>query len=79
MVKKAVNQAEESWSLTRNERKELVNCLPSDEEDLAEVDDETMISDDDSSVHEMNGQKRKKIDDRCNKDSDDEEVTGRKV
>ena len=78
-VKKAVDQAEESLSLSRNERKELVNCLPSDDEDLAENDIQTMISDDESSLHEMNGQKRKKIDNSCNKDSDDDEVTGRKV
>ena len=82
-VKKAVQQAEEALLLSREERKELVNCLPSDEEDSVEGDEQSIQSDEESPSKEMNGLKRKSRDNSPNKDDedddDDDEVTGRKV
>ena len=80
-VKKAVQQAEEALLLSREERKELVNCLPSDEEDSVEGNEQSMQSDEESPSKEINGLKRKSSDNGPNKDDedDDDEVTGRKV
>ena len=81
-AKKAARQAEDALSLTREERKELVNCLPSDEEESTGDSEETMQLDGSPSI-ELSGQKRKIADDSLNKDGDDDdnedEVTGRKV
>lgn len=81
-VKKAIQQAEEALLLSREGRKELINCLPSDEEDSGEDCNQLMHSDDESPSKETNGQKRKNSDNSPNKDDeddDDDEVTGRKV
>ena len=82
-IKKAVRQAEEALSLSLEQRKELVNCLPSDEEEDGQEDwDETMLSDDESPKKELNGQKRKNSGGsprHGDNDEDDDEVTGRKV
>ena len=80
-VKKAVQQAEEALPLSKEERNKLVNCMPSDEEDSGENNDQTMQSDDESPRKEMNGNKRKNSGDSTNMDidNDDDEVTGRKV
>lgn len=80
-VKKAVQQAEEALPLSKEERKELVNCMPSDEEDSVEKSDQAMQSDDESPRKEIHMYKRKNSDDSPNKDvdDDDDEVTGRKV
>ena len=85
-IKKAVQQAEEVLLLSKEERKELVNCLPSDEEDLKEDGDQTMQSDDESPSKVTQGHKRKSSGDIANKnsdddddDDDDDEVKGRKV
>ncbi|KAJ7361883.1 hypothetical protein OS493_014528 [Desmophyllum pertusum] len=62
-IKKAVQQAEEALSLSAKQRKELVNCLPSDEEEGGEEDcDQTMQSDDESMSKKTNTQKRKESD-----------------
>lgn len=80
-AKKAARQAEDALSLTREERKELVNCLPSDEEESTGDSEQTMQLDGSPSI-ELSGQKRKIADDSLNKDGDDDdnedEVTGRK-
>lgn len=82
-VKKAIQQAEEALPLSKEERKELVNCMPSDEEDSVENSDQTMQSDDESPRKEIHAHrhKRKNSDDSTNKDieDDNDEVTGRKV
>ncbi|KAL9963214.1 hypothetical protein ACROYT_G032392 [Oculina patagonica] len=83
-VKKAVKQAEEALSLSLEQRKKLVNCLASDEEEDQEDCDQTMQSDDESPRKEINGQKRKnsslssKNEDSDDDDDNDDEVTGRK-
>ena len=85
-IKKAVQQAEEALSLSLEQRKELVNCLASDEEedDNEEDCDQTMPSEDECMSKEKGGQKRKNSDDSHRKgesdnDDDDDEVTGKKV
>ena len=85
-IKNAVQQAEDALSLTLEQRKELVNCLPSDEEENGEDPcDETMLTDDESPKKESSRQKRKnsggssRNDASDEKDEDDDEVTGRKV
>ena len=82
-IKKAVQQAEEALSLSLEQRKELVNCLASDEEedDDEEDCDQTMPSEDESMSKEKGGQKRKNSDDshRKGESDDDDEVTGKKV
>ena len=81
-AKKAARQAEDALSLTREERKELVNCLPSDEEESTGDSEETMQLDGSPSI-ELSEQKRKIADESLSKDCDDDdnedEVTGRKV
>ena len=83
-IKNAVQQAEDALSLTLEQRKELVNCLPSDEEENGEDPcDETMLTDDESPKKESSGQKRKNSGGSSRNDAsdekDDDEVTGRKV
>lgn len=82
-IKKAIQQAEEVLLLSKEERKELVNCLPSDEEDSVEDGDQTVQSDDESPSKVTQGHKRKSSGHSANKnsddDDDDDEVTGRKV
>ena len=80
-VKKAIQQAEEALPLSKEKRKELVNCMPSDEEDSVENSNQTMQSEDERPSKEINKHKRKNSDDSPNKDidDDDDEVTGRKV
>lgn len=83
-IKKAVQQAEEALSLSLEQRKELVNCLASDEEedDDEEDFDQTVPSEDECMSKEKSGQKRKNSDDSHKKgesDNDDDEVTGKKV
>ena len=84
-IKNAVQQAEDALSLTLEQRKELVNCLPSDEEENGEDPcDETMLTDDESPKKESSGQKRKNSggssrNDASDEKDDDDEVTGRKV
>ena len=84
-IKNAVQQAEDALSLTLEQRKELVNCLPSDEEENGEDPcDETMLTDDESPKKESSRQKRKNIggssrNDASDEKDDDDEVTGRKV
>ena len=83
-IKNAVQQAEDALSLTLEQRKELVNCLPSDEEENGEDPcDETMLTDDESPKKESSGQKRKSSGGSSRNDAsdekDDDEVTGRKV
>ncbi|RMX47670.1 hypothetical protein pdam_00013626 [Pocillopora damicornis] len=83
-IKNAVQQAEDALSLTLEQRKELVNCLPSDEEENGEDPcDETMLTDDESPKKESSGQKRKNSggssrNDASDEKDDDDEVTGRK-
>ena len=84
-IKKAVKQAEEAMSLSLEQRKKLVNCLPSDEEEDEENCDQSVQSDDESPRKEVNGQKRKnssvnsKNDGSDDNEDDNDEVTGRKV
>lgn len=83
-IKKAVQQAEEALSLSLEQRKELVNCLASDEEedDDEEDCDQTMPSEDECMSKEKSKRKRKNSDDsnrRGESDNDDDEVTGKKV
>ena len=83
-IKNAVQQAEDALSLTLEQRKELVNCLLSDEEENGEDPcDETMLTDDESPKKESSGQKRKNSGGSSRNDAsdekDDDEVTGRKV
>ena len=71
-VRNAVQQAEEAVLLSLEQRKELVNCLASDEEEDDDDDrDQTMLSEDESPSKEKNEQKRK--------NSGDDELTGKKV
>ena len=91
-VRKAVRQAEEALSLSLEQRKGLVNCLASDEEDDDDDDkdcDQTMPSEDESPSKIKNGQKRKNSgnnsrknesdDENDDENDDDDEVTGKKV
>ena len=85
-VRKAVQQAEEALSLSLEQRKSLVNCLASDEEDDNDDDedcDQTMPSEDESPSKVKSRQKRKNSGNNSRKDEsddeDDDEVTGKKV
>ena len=84
-IKTAVKQAEDALSLSLEQRKKLVNCLPSDEEEDEEDCDQIMQSDDESAQEEMNQQKRKngsvgsRNGDSDDNNDDDDKVTGRKV
>ena len=63
-VRKAVQQAEEALSLSLEQRKGLVNCLASDEEDDNDDDedcDQTMPSEDESPSKERAKELMKKI------------------
>ena len=77
-IKKAVQQAEDTLSLAREQRNKLVKCLPSDEEESSEEEGQSMQLDGESSDKALNSQKRKnaEVDDN---DDTDEEVIGRKV
>ena len=87
-IKNAVRQAEDALLLSLEQRKELVNCLPSDEEEDGEDPcDKTMLTDDESPKKESSGQKSGGSggsggsfrNDASDKKDDDDEVTGRKV
>ena len=80
-IKKAVEQAKESLSLSLEQRKELINCLPSDEEEEGEEDcNEIMQSIIECSVENRGATKNiHKHKQSESDDDDDDKVTGRKV
>lgn len=74
-IKKAARQADDTLSLSREQRSQLVNCLPSDNEESTEEEGQSMQLDDEHPDKALNNQKRKNADN----DDDDDEVIGRKV